>query len=61
MTKSEALESAVLERISVLASVSLEELLHILPGHSWNQLFATIDGLIRRGAITLRRIDRCTY
>jgi hypothetical protein len=61
MTNSEALEFSVLERLSFCAPVSLEELLHILPGHSWNQLFAAIDGLSRRGAITLLRIDRCTY
>jgi hypothetical protein len=61
MTNGEALECTVLERLSLQTPVSLEELLDILPGHSWNQLFAAIDSLSRRGAITLRRVDRCTY
>lgn len=61
MRNREALECAVLEQLSLRAPVSLEELLHILPDHSWNQLFAAIDDLTRSEAITLRRIDRCTY
>lgn len=61
MSNGEALECAVIERLSLREPVSLEELLQFLPGHSWNQLFAVIDGLSRRGRITLRRVDRCTY
>lgn len=61
MTNREGLECAVLERLSLREPVSLEELFHRLPGQSWNQLFAVIDRLSRRGTITLRRVDRCTY
>lgn len=61
MTSREAFEFAVLERISLRAPVNLEELLQVLPGHTWNQLFAAIDSLSRREAITLRRINHSTY
>jgi len=61
MSNREVLECAVLERLSLREPVSLEELFHRLPGHSWNQLFAVIDGLSRKGTIILRRVDCCTY
>lgn len=61
MTYRDALEFTVLERVALQAPVSLEDLMTTCSGYTWNQLFAAVDALSRRGAITLRRIDRCTY
>ncbi len=61
MTKRDALEFAILKQVLLRGTVSFEDLMRTCSGHTWNQLFAAVDGLSRRGAITLRRIDRCTY
>ncbi len=61
MTESDALEFAIVERVASHAPVSLEDLHRLFNQQSWNRLFAAIDSLSRRGFLTIRRVDRCTY
>lgn len=61
MTETDALEMAILEQVASHAPVSLEDLQQLFGHQSWNRLFAAIDRLSRRSALTIRRIDRCTY
>lgn len=52
-----SLESATLGRdlLSVRRSVTLEQLVALLPELTWNQVFTTVDELSRRGEILLFR------
>lgn len=52
-----SLESAVLVRdlLSVRRSLTLEQLVGLLPELTWNQIFTTVDDLSRRGEIILFR------
>ncbi len=61
MPDSDALECAILERVAAHAPVSLEDLQQFFRHDGWNRLFATIDRLSRKGSLTIRRVDRCTY
>lgn len=50
-------ESAALVRdlLSVRRSLTLEQLVALLPELTWNQIFTTVDDLSRRGEILLFR------
>ena len=61
MDESESFELRVMERVAAHAPVSFEELQRLLNGHTWNQLFAAMDRLSRRGALMIRRVDCGTY
>lgn len=61
MATADHVESALLAHLSHHSAVSLDQLPAICPDHTWNQLFAAVDRLSRRNAISLRRIDRHTY
>jgi len=61
MTEAEVLELAILERVVASAPMTLEDLQQMFHHFSWNQLFVAIDRLSRKGSLTLRRVDRCTY
>ena len=61
MTEADALDMAILERVAAHAPMDLETLQRLVRQYSWNCLFAAIDRLSRRGSLTIRRVDRCTY
>jgi hypothetical protein len=61
MTDTDELEYAILELVTARAPVSLEDLQQCFRYYSWNRLFETIDRLSRKGSLTIRRVDRCTY
>lgn len=48
-------ELLVLELLYVRRSLTLEQMVTLLPELSWNQVFKTIDELSRRGKIILLR------
>lgn len=52
-----SLESAMLirELLSVRQSLTMEQLVALLPELTWNQVFTTVDELSRRGEILLFR------
>lgn len=48
-------EEALLEVLSTVESLSLEQVIAQLPEFGWNEIFQAIDSLNRRGLIRLRR------
>ncbi|MCS6317536.1 MAG: hypothetical protein H8K05_07140 [Nitrospira sp.] len=48
-------ESLILDLMRVRKSLTLEQVVVLLPELSWNQVFTTVDKLSRRGAIILLR------
>lgn len=48
-------ESLILDLLRVRKSLTLEQLVVLLPELSWNQVFTTVDELSRRRAIILLR------
>ena len=48
-------EFLILELLRVRKSLTLEQVVTLLPELSWNQVFRTIDELSRRGEIILLR------
>ena len=48
-------EFLILELLRVRKSLTLEQVITLLPELSWNQVFRTIDELSRRGEIILLR------
>lgn len=48
-------ESLILDLMRVRKSLTLEQVVVLLPELSWNQVFTTVDELSRRGAIILLR------
>ena len=48
-------ESLILDLVRVRKSLTLEQLITLLPELTWNQVFRTVDELSRRGAIILLR------
>jgi len=61
MKEHEAFEFSIIERVAIHAPVSLDDLYELFRDHSWNQLFATIDRLSRKGSLAISRVDRQTY
>ncbi len=61
MTDTDELESAILDLVTARAPVSLDDVQQCFRHYSWNRLFETIDRLSRKGSLTIRRVDRCTY
>lgn len=48
-------ESLILDLLRVRKSLTLEQVVTLLPELTWNQVFKTIDELSRRGKIILLR------
>jgi hypothetical protein len=48
-------EILILELLRVRRSLTLEQMVTLLPELSWNQVFKTVDELSRRGKIILLR------
>ena len=48
-------ECLILELLSMRNSLTLEQVVTLLPELSWNQVFKTVDELSRRGEIILLR------
>lgn len=48
-------EFRILELVQMRKSLTLEQVVTLLPEFSWNQVFKTIDELSRRGKIILLR------
>ena len=48
-------ESRILELVHLRKSLTLEQVVNLLPELSWNQVFKTIDELSRHGKIILLR------
>lgn len=48
-------ECLILELLSMRKSLTLEQVVTLLPELSWNQVFKTVDELSRRGEIILLR------
>ena len=48
-------ESLILDLLRVRKSLTLEQVVTLLPELSWNQIFKTVDELSRRGKIILLR------
>jgi hypothetical protein len=48
-------ESLILDLVRARQSLTLEQLITLLPELTWNQVFRTVDELSRRGAIVLLR------
>lgn len=48
-------ESLILDLLHMNKSLSLEQVVALLPELSWNQIFTAVDELSRRGEIMLHR------
>ena len=48
-------EYLILDLLRIRKSLTLEQVVTLLPELSWNQIFKTVDELSRRGEIMLRR------
>ena len=48
-------EGLILDLLGLRNSLTLEQVVTLLPELSWNQVFKTVDELIRRGEIILLR------
>ncbi len=51
----------ILQRMTLEAPLTLDDLQQHFQDFSWNRLFAAIDRMSREGTIALRRLDRRTY
>jgi len=54
MEQAYSVESAIHEQLARVGTCSLDELVILLPGHSWAQVFAAVDRLSREGTIALK-------
>ncbi len=54
-------DSAIFELLAEHGPLSFEDLLHMLPTCTWNQVFASVDRLSREAKLSLRHPDRFTY
>jgi hypothetical protein len=55
------IESIILEQVQRSGPCTLENLVHLLPDLSWNQVFSAVDHLSREGQLTLRQPTRFEY
>jgi len=55
LSSSPTSEYLILDLLGVRKSVTLEQVVGLLPELSWNQIFKTVDELSRRGEIILFR------
>ena len=58
MAQAHRLESAIQQRLIQAGTCSPDELVMMLPGYFWDQVFAVVDRLTREGAVTLRHPSR---
>ena len=49
------LEATILDHLSEQTVISLDSLISLMPQHSWNQIFYTVDQLARCSMIVLRK------
>ena len=61
MAHTDEIEMAILNELNRRGSCPLEELARRLPGCGWNQLFAAVDRLSRKGILALRRPTPLDY
>jgi hypothetical protein len=55
------IEVAIFSILERQGSISLEELVRMLPAYTWNQVFLAVDRLSREGNLTLRHPGRFAY
>ena len=48
------LESVIHQQLGLVGTCSLDELVVLLPGYSWAQVFSAVDRLTREGTIALK-------
>lgn len=61
MTRTDSLESAIRQELARVGTCTLDELVALLPGYSWAQVFAAVDRLTREGTVTLQHPDPLRY
>ena len=54
MAQAYSVESAIQQQLARVGTCSLDELIALLPGYSWAQVFAAVDRLTREGTVTLQ-------
>lgn len=55
------LENAIVERLRKDGPCCFDEVVTGLPGFSWAQIFAAVDGMSRDGRVLLRQLSYSTY
>jgi len=61
MAQASSLESAIQRQLRERGRCSLDELIFLLPGYSWGQVFAAVDRLTRNGTVTLKQFPPFRY
>ena len=54
MAQAYSLESAIHQQLARVGTCSLDELVSLLPGYSWAQVFSAVDRLTREGTVSLQ-------
>ncbi|MGA6826169.1 hypothetical protein ACO9S2_01025 [Nitrospira sp. NS4] len=54
MAQAYSIESAIHEQLARVGTCSLDELVDLLPGYSWNQVFDAVDRLTREGTLSFQ-------
>jgi len=55
MRQAYSIESDIRRQLAQVGTCSLDELVALLPGYSWAQVFSAVDRLTREGTLSLTR------
>ena len=61
MLQTDSLESAIRQELVRVGTCTLDELVALLPGYSWAQVFSAVDRLTRKGNVALKHTAPLRY
>jgi hypothetical protein len=61
MAQAYSIESAIHQQLARVGTCSLDELVSLLPGYSWAQVFSAVDRLTREGTVALKHAAPFRY
>ncbi len=56
-----SIESAIYQQLTLIGTCSLDELVGLLPGYSWVQVFSAVDRMTREGVVILKHPTPLLY